>query len=345
ESKINDIFFNEPKTKEVIRSTQDDELSQVTGSYLDSFVEFHPMNDKKELEKEAQALFEELQAQVKAEENNNTQDQVIQPQIQKENEVVKQQSSIQYISETIRANEPKKPTPFQDIIDAYNEQRDPQGDSDDLIDLNELAKSSQAQSDENEIQVSEPPEEVTFILSENPKQMPDNTDDDTPEISEAIEIQHEENNIEPMQVQNNAIENLQENVVQEEPQEQNVQNNEETKQETQPEKQGFSIDAELEPPKVPGLSFSMFLSGFATDEIHDEFMICAFYIKNILRQHDFTMKYINSKLFQATGKIADTSIVDELIEKEYIKIIMTDDFTKYSIAPKGEEYLINKLQN
>jgi len=96
---------------------------------------------------------------------------------------------------------------------------------------------------------------------------------------------------------------------------------------------------------VPLISFNKFLSGFMTDEIHDEFLICAAYIKTVLNESTFTMKYINSKLFQATGKIADTSIVDDLIKKEYIKTVEADDSIKYAIAAKGEEYLADKLPN
>jgi len=93
------------------------------------------------------------------------------------------------------------------------------------------------------------------------------------------------------------------------------------------------------------LSFNMFLSGFATEEINEEFLVCAFYIKNILNKPSFTMKFINSNLFQATGKIADMSIVDELIKSSYIVSIEVDETKQYSISDVGEEYLINKFQS
>ncbi len=88
------------------------------------------------------------------------------------------------------------------------------------------------------------------------------------------------------------------------------------------------------------INFNAYLGGFLTDKIEDEFLVCASYIKNVLKQSDFTMKYINSKLFQATGKIADTSVVDELIKKEYINNVASDDFAKYTITEKGDQYLI-----
>ncbi|MBQ7286241.1 MAG: hypothetical protein IJW73_00600, partial [Candidatus Gastranaerophilales bacterium] len=63
-----------------------------------------------------------------------------------------------------------------------------------------------------------------------------------------------------------------------------------------------------------------------------------------LNQEDFTMKYINSKLFQASGKIANLSIVDELIAREYIKVIETEDSKKYTITPSGENYFLSRFQ-
>lgn len=92
------------------------------------------------------------------------------------------------------------------------------------------------------------------------------------------------------------------------------------------------------------LDFKPFLSGYAPKELSDEFLICAYFIKNVLKQSDFTMKFINSKLFQATGKIADMSIIDELITKEYIRIIDTDEGKKYCITMDGEGYFAEKFQ-
>ena len=92
------------------------------------------------------------------------------------------------------------------------------------------------------------------------------------------------------------------------------------------------------------IDFKPFLSSFACKELSDEFIICAYFIKNVLKQNDFTMKFINSKLFQATGKIADMSIVDELLIKEYIKTIETEDGKKYCITMDGEGYFAQKFQ-
>ena len=92
------------------------------------------------------------------------------------------------------------------------------------------------------------------------------------------------------------------------------------------------------------MDFKPFLSGFICDGITDEFIVCAYFIKNVLKQSDFTIKYINSKLFQATGKIADLSVIDELVSKEYIRIIDTEEGKKYCITMDGESYFAEKFQ-
>lgn len=92
------------------------------------------------------------------------------------------------------------------------------------------------------------------------------------------------------------------------------------------------------------MDFGPFLLNYKCEDLADEFIICAYFIKNILKQSNFTMKFINSKLFQATGKIADMSIVDELTTKEYIRIIDTEDGKKYSITMDGENYFATKFQ-
>jgi len=53
------------------------------------------------------------------------------------------------------------------------------------------------------------------------------------------------------------------------------------------------------------------------------------------------MKFINGKLFPATGRIADLSVVDDLIFKEYIKVVETSTSKTYCIAPEGEMYFAN----
>ena len=96
--------------------------------------------------------------------------------------------------------------------------------------------------------------------------------------------------------------------------------------------------------KASQMDFKPFLSGFICDNLSDKVIVCAYFIKNVLRQPDFTMKYINAKLFQATGEIADLSVIDELITKEYIRIIDSEEGKKYSITMDGESYFAEKFQ-
>ena len=88
----------------------------------------------------------------------------------------------------------------------------------------------------------------------------------------------------------------------------------------------------------------MYLSEFNYESTSEIFLICAFYNKNILQQETFTMKFINSKLFQATGNIADLAVLDDLIAKEYIRVIESIDSKKYSITPDGEGYFARRFQ-
>ena len=90
--------------------------------------------------------------------------------------------------------------------------------------------------------------------------------------------------------------------------------------------------------KGPILDFTLFLSGFGANEILDEFLICAYYIKNMLHEENFSMKFINSKIFPATGKIADMSIIEALIREGYISTINIDGIIKYTIKKQDEEY-------
>ena len=95
----------------------------------------------------------------------------------------------------------------------------------------------------------------------------------------------------------------------------------------------------------PTIDFSLFLSSFGVNELFDTFLICAYYIKNILHEQSFSMKFINSKIFPATGKIADMSITEALIREKYINTINIDDIIKYTITEKGEEYFLSKFKN
>lgn len=101
-----------------------------------------------------------------------------------------------------------------------------------------------------------------------------------------------------------------------------------------------------EPTKPPTvkLEFKFFLAGFIISDIFNQFMACAYYIKNVLKENYFNMKGINSHLIKATGNIADMSVVSQLIQREYIESKEINDSTVYFITPLGEEYFIKKYQ-
>lgn len=115
--------------------------------------------------------------------------------------------------------------------------------------------------------------------------------------------------------------------------------------ENPPESQNIIAAKEYpENKKALNLDFKTFLSNYETNGIIDEFLICAYYIKHISGQHSFNMKYINSKIFQATGKIADLSIVNGLVSGDFIKVFEVDGGKKYSISSTGEEYFMTHYQ-
>ena len=93
------------------------------------------------------------------------------------------------------------------------------------------------------------------------------------------------------------------------------------------------------------VDFKTYLSKFNTSDLVDEFLICSYYIKNILKQDCFSMKFINSKLFPATGEIADMLVLGKLISLGYIKTVEIEDMRKYTITNDGENYFTSKFQN
>jgi len=86
------------------------------------------------------------------------------------------------------------------------------------------------------------------------------------------------------------------------------------------------------------LDFKPFLAGYNCKNLQDEFIVCAYFIKHTLKQQSFTIKFINSKLFQATSRIANMSIVDEMVMKEYIGVVDYETPKTYSITAQGEIY-------
>jgi len=110
--------------------------------------------------------------------------------------------------------------------------------------------------------------------------------------------------------------------------------------------QNNTVQEQTQQPMQPSYQqdFKLFLNEFNCENTAEIFLICAFYIKNILKEENFTMKFINSKLFQATGRIADLGVLDDLISKEYIRVIESFDAKKYSITPDGEGYFLRRFQ-
>lgn len=93
------------------------------------------------------------------------------------------------------------------------------------------------------------------------------------------------------------------------------------------------------------MDFKYFLAGFRTTEIIDEFLICSYYIKNILHQNCFSMKFINSNIYKATGEIANMEVVDKLIDLGYVKTVEIEGMKKYTITADGEAYFASKFNS
>jgi len=78
-------------------------------------------------------------------------------------------------------------------------------------------------------------------------------------------------------------------------------------------------------------------------EIEDEFLVCASYFKNALQQPNFTIKTLNSKLFPVINKIADLSVVQGLLDKQYITIILGQEVNYYAISDSGQAFIDTRL--
>ena len=93
------------------------------------------------------------------------------------------------------------------------------------------------------------------------------------------------------------------------------------------------------------LDFKTYLADFIPEDIVDKFLICAYYIKNNLHQESFTIKSLNSKLFPATGELANMDVVNELLKKDYIIHLKSDTPKKiYTISPEGEKYFLENIR-
>jgi|GEM_PF-1509489 len=84
------------------------------------------------------------------------------------------------------------------------------------------------------------------------------------------------------------------------------------------------------------------LSKDITDKSKDllgAFIVAANFIKNNLGIQNFSIKFLNSKLYEASGKLIDHDIISEGLDKGYINISEDSEGPlKYSLSAKGEEY-------
>ena len=101
------------------------------------------------------------------------------------------------------------------------------------------------------------------------------------------------------------------------------------------------LNVQNEYPEDSKLDFKLFLAGFIISDIYNQFLACAFYIKNVLKENGFNMKTINSHLIKATGNLADSSILNDFIERGFVDSFEEEGNRKYAISKAGEDYFIN----
>ena len=93
--------------------------------------------------------------------------------------------------------------------------------------------------------------------------------------------------------------------------------------------------------------FSLELSKFSNynkeDELFDKFMLCANYIRRILKQEWFTIKFLNLKFYPATNKLVDFSIIEKAKSRGFLDVKEIDGVTMYSLNDAGREYLETQL--
>ncbi len=92
------------------------------------------------------------------------------------------------------------------------------------------------------------------------------------------------------------------------------------------------------------IKFKDYIAKYDPKTTEEKFMICAYYMRNVLYERDFSLKTLNTQLYPATGDIADTSLVDEMTAKEYIKITDNNGTKKYEITARGEGYFLSRFK-
>lgn len=83
-------------------------------------------------------------------------------------------------------------------------------------------------------------------------------------------------------------------------------------------------------------------------ELLVDYLICAtYYLSEVAKLDRFSLKQINSEIVKLINKPVDHSIIQQAVNKDYIRV-MPDftgmaDVTEYSMTESGEEYFINEL--
>ena len=95
------------------------------------------------------------------------------------------------------------------------------------------------------------------------------------------------------------------------------------------------------------LPLTLFMQRKVSASLFDDFIITAFFLKNVLNQESFTIKSLNLNLYSAANKLVDFEILNEALRGGYVKTVEAqgpDEPAKYTITPSGEGYY-NKLQD
>ncbi len=136
-----------------------------------------------------------------------------------------------------------------------------------------------------------------------------------------------QNNFAYDNVQNQAIQNYNNEPAQKPYQESAYQN------------QGLDLYQPKREPDLPEFMHNKLSNG-----IFDDFIITAYFIKNVLNIKNFSIKFLNSKLYAAKEKLVDYAILNEAISRNYVKFIEGSQETgtkEYSITEAGESYYLS----
>ena len=103
--------------------------------------------------------------------------------------------------------------------------------------------------------------------------------------------------------------------------------------------QGLDLYQPKREPDLPEFMHNKLSNG-----IFDDFIITAYFIKNVLNIKNFSIKFLNSKLYAAKEKLVDYAILNEAISRNYVKYIEGSQETgtkEYAITEAGESYYLS----